>query len=349
MSYNIVLTNGDLFAVIPDGTINTQSSMTLIGRNYAGGYGQFQDDNFIRLLESGANNSAPGAPLVGQLWYDTSTQTLKVYNGTSFKSLGGATASATAPANAAAGDLWYDSTNRQLDVWTGNTWLAIGPPSSTGTGASSVTILDDNSDPHTLLALTINGNTIAYASQDAAFTPQNTISGFANIFPGITLSTLVNSQTPVFTGTATNTQKLNGISSSGFMSTTNNTSTSGTITVLSNSGIAIGTNSNFTVSISSNTATLQNKTLNGNIVIATNKSGTQTPAITINGATSNVVMASNLSVSNGVTATKFQTAAWTIQEIAGKLYFQTGGANIASLDASGNFTTIGNVTAFGTL
>jgi hypothetical protein len=42
MAYTINLTDGTIFAVIPDGTINTSSSMTLIGKNYAG-YGDFLD------------------------------------------------------------------------------------------------------------------------------------------------------------------------------------------------------------------------------------------------------------------------------------------------------------------
>jgi hypothetical protein len=53
MAYTINLTDGTIFAVIPDGTINTQSSMTLIGKNYAG-YGDFLDENFVHLLENGS-------------------------------------------------------------------------------------------------------------------------------------------------------------------------------------------------------------------------------------------------------------------------------------------------------
>ena len=49
MSYTISLTDGNVFAVVADGTINNSSSMTLVGKNYAG-YGQFLDTNFIHLL-----------------------------------------------------------------------------------------------------------------------------------------------------------------------------------------------------------------------------------------------------------------------------------------------------------
>ena len=40
---------------------------------------------------------------------------------------------------------------------------------------------------------------------------------------------------------------------------------------------------------------------------------------------------------------------WTITESAGVLYFATGGTNKMKLDASGNLTVTGDVTAFGTV
>ena len=76
MSYTINLTDGTIFAVVADGTINTDSSQTLVGKNYAG-YGEFLDENFVRLLENAANTSAPGAPLTGQLWYDKTNNIIK--------------------------------------------------------------------------------------------------------------------------------------------------------------------------------------------------------------------------------------------------------------------------------
>jgi cytoskeletal protein CcmA (bactofilin family) len=84
MPYNITLTNGNTFAVIPDGAINARSTMILIGQNYVGGYGEFQNENFIHLLENSADSSPPAAPLVGQLWFDSANKILKVYNGTEF-------------------------------------------------------------------------------------------------------------------------------------------------------------------------------------------------------------------------------------------------------------------------
>jgi len=40
---------------------------------------------------------------------------------------------------------------------------------------------------------------------------------------------------------------------------------------------------------------------------------------------------------------------WTITESAGVLYFATGGVNKMKIDASGNLTVVGDVTAFGTV
>jgi len=40
---------------------------------------------------------------------------------------------------------------------------------------------------------------------------------------------------------------------------------------------------------------------------------------------------------------------WTVTESAGVLYFATGGTNKMKLDASGNLTVVGDVTAFGTV
>jgi hypothetical protein len=125
MAYTINLTDGTVFATITDGTINTTSSMTLVGKNYAG-YGEFLDENFVHLLESGSNTTAPAAPLTGQLWWDKTNTLLKVYTGTVFKNIGSATASATQPASNVTGDLWYDTTNQQLKVYTGAAFIGCG-------------------------------------------------------------------------------------------------------------------------------------------------------------------------------------------------------------------------------
>ena len=233
MSYTINLTNGNLLVTIPDGTINTSAcSQTLIGKNYAG-YGQFLDDNFVHLLENAANGTAPAAPLTGQLWYNTTTGVLQVYNGSVFKTLASANAASSAPSSNSIGDLWYDTTNAQLKVWTGAAWLLVGPiySVSTGiTGAVPAVILDNTATSHIVVELYVNNVIVGFISEDPAFTPQTSVTGFTTIRPGITLATtLLNGQSPLFQGTATglNTTSAITINSSGASAAIINGSTAG--------------------------------------------------------------------------------------------------------------------------
>lgn len=228
MAYTINLTDGAVFATIADGTINTASSMTLVGKNYAG-YGEFLDENFVHLLENSANNTAPPAPLTGQLWWDKSSTQLKVYNGSQFKVISSATASATAPTGNVAGDLWYDSTNSLLKVYTGSTWLTVGPSTVNGTGATPITITDNVSITHSVIELQVGGNIVGMVSNDSAFTPAIAIPGFAQIKPGIQLSTA--DAAFLFQGSSTNSQTLDGLDSLQFMRADTNTACSGNINV----------------------------------------------------------------------------------------------------------------------
>ena len=286
MSYTINLTDGALFATIADGTINTSSSMTLVGKNYAG-YGQFLDTNFIHLLENASNTTAPGAPLTGQLWWDSGNGLMKVYTGTTWKTISSATSSSTAPSSNVTGDLWYDTTNQQLNVWTGTAWLLVGPQFTAGqgtTGAIAATITDNTSVTHTVIELYVNDDIVGIVSKDATFTPQTTIPGFTTVRPGITLATLIGSQVPLFQGTATNADSLGGVSASSFMRTDANTSTSGTLSVLNNTGLSVGASSNFRVSVSGTDVTLRNQTSGGNLYFGVNVAGNVTPTLTMFGA-----------------------------------------------------------------
>jgi hypothetical protein len=198
MAYNITLTDGTAFASIADGTVNTSSSVTLVGKNYAG-YGEFLDENFIQMLENYSSVSSSGNPtasqlsnpLTGQLWWDKTNSLLKVYNGTIWKTISAATASATQPASNVTGDLWYDTTNQQVKVYTGNSFIVVGPAftSSEGTaGAIPGTVNDSGGSPHFITSLYVNNNQIAIVSQDASFTPQTISAAYPIIYPGITVN-----------------------------------------------------------------------------------------------------------------------------------------------------------------
>lgn len=286
MAYTINLTDGSIFATIADGTINTASSMTLVGKNYAG-YGEFLDENFIHLLENSSNTTAPPAPLTGQLWWDKANNLLKVYNGSTFKTISAATSSATAPASNVTGDLWFDTVNQQLKVWTGSQWLLVGPQFTAGTGVTGAivdTIVDNVSVSHVVIKFYVQDNVVGIVSKDAAFTPQSPISGFTTVKPGITLSSLIGAQVPQFWGTASDSATLNGIASTGFLQRNVNQTTTGTLGVLNDTGLTVGADQDFKASVTGTTVLLSNQTSNGNISFSVNIGGTPTTVMNINGA-----------------------------------------------------------------
>ena len=83
MAYTVRNSNNVVVATVADNAIDTTTDLTLIGKNY-NGYGQKLNENLIYLLENFTKTSAPTKPIKGQLWYDATTNDLKIYNGSSF-------------------------------------------------------------------------------------------------------------------------------------------------------------------------------------------------------------------------------------------------------------------------
>jgi hypothetical protein len=80
MSYVINNSRGNIVAIVPDGTINTTStSVNLVGRGVTP-YGLPENENYVYLLENFASPTAPLAPVLGQLWYNSSTNIISSYN-----------------------------------------------------------------------------------------------------------------------------------------------------------------------------------------------------------------------------------------------------------------------------
>jgi hypothetical protein len=297
--------------------------MVLVGKNYAG-YGEFLDENFIHLLENASNTTAPTAPLTGQLWWDKANGLMKVYNGSTFKVIGGATASSTAPTGNVQGALWYDSVNQQLNVWTGTAWVIVGPaftPDTGTTGAIVATITDNTSVSHVVIELYVNDSIVGIVSKDAAFTPQIALSGFPTVRPGIQLSTQVGAQIPLFQGTATNAELLDSLDSTQFLRSDANDTTSGTLGILNNTGLTVGVNQDFRIGVSGTAATLYNQTSNGNIAFNVNIGGTPTQVMLINGATGIVSGANGIYANYADVAERFAAdevlEAGTVVELGG--------------------------------
>lgn len=66
--------------IIEDGTVNTDTPLKLIGRDYFG-YGDEIAQNFIDLLGNFAGAEAPANPVVGNTWFESPGDTFNVWNG----------------------------------------------------------------------------------------------------------------------------------------------------------------------------------------------------------------------------------------------------------------------------
>lgn len=253
MSYKINKTNGDLLVDLVDGDIDqTSTDITLIGRNYKG-FGEFLNENNIKMLENFASSSAPSSPLVGQLWYDTAEERLKLYTGDTFRAASGAVVSQTRP-NLVEGDLWVDSLNNQMYFYDGADVQLVGPnytASQKKTGLEAGTVIDDNGTDQVIVYLYISGiltgifstlefrpriNIVGYPEDpNDVRTPKRQLlkAGFNPVNPGFW-----------YRGTAESSRGL--VSDSGeefteanFMKTDRDTSTTGSISIKSDTGLGL--------------------------------------------------------------------------------------------------------------
>jgi len=294
---------------VQDGVVNTQTDLSFIGKGYAG-YGELIAENFLHLLENFSNTSAPSKPVQGQLWYDSSANRLKVYTGSSFVPSGGNVPyQSTAPAAITQGDLWIDSDTGQLYFYNGSSSILVGPPSSTGTtnGFTFDSILDSSDATQNITKLFNDGNLIAIISEDT-FTPKVSISGFASIKKGITLSTAISDLK--FQGTATDSDQLGGVAAANYLRSNANDTTSGTLGIINDSGVTVGTDSDITITVDATGGIISNVTQDTDITFKVNDGGSTTTVMTIDGSESRVGIgtttpSTKLQVSGTVTATAF--------------------------------------------
>jgi hypothetical protein len=137
MPYILNKTNGTIVATVQDASLDLTTDLIFVGRNYAG-YGEWQNENFLKLLENFSNPTAPTKPIEGQVWYDTANKRLNVYDGTYWKGVSNLEKGVASPAtskNPSAGDLWYEEREQQLYVYNGSQYRLVGPLSGADTRA----------------------------------------------------------------------------------------------------------------------------------------------------------------------------------------------------------------------
>lgn len=374
MSYTITKTAGGTITTINDGDLDTTTlDIALVGKNRTS-YGQYLNQNYVSLLENFAYTSAPTKPLVGQLWYRSDAQTLKVCvdNGVTkiWKNVGGATPDGSAPTGTSvlAGDLWYDTINKQLKSYNGTGWDLVGPAWTGDLGLFSagarfgqeVVKVSDGVITHAVVKIHAGGQTVAIFSGDSSFTPSPAITGFLTIEPGLNLNSNLNAK-------VANADLLDGLDSLQFMRADANTGTSGNLAVTIGTASTSSSSGALRVSggagIVGNIFAGGNINSSGNIVATGNLSGTNVTGTLTTASQPNITTVGtlgNLSVTNTVSATTLtgtlSTAAQPNVTSVGTLTALTVTGNVAAGNLSGTnivgtLTTAAqtNVTSVGTL
>jgi hypothetical protein len=196
MAYDVNKTSGSLLTTIPDGTLDVSTSLRLLGKNYAG-YGEILAENLVALLENFNSAAAPSNPVTGQLWYDTESNRLSVYDTIGqWKELSQLVAQDTEPSYTGrrTGDFWMDTTTKQLYMWTGTEHVPIGFAGS-NTTARAVKIRDTGNNLHNAIKIIVSNSIMAIVSSDAEYTPNVSESlgaEFTAIGPGVNLPVRAN-------------------------------------------------------------------------------------------------------------------------------------------------------------
>ena len=321
MAYTINKTDGSVVATITDGTVDNSTTLSLFGKSYSG-FGEALNENLVKLLENAASTSAPTAPLKGELWFDTSTNQVKVYDGTSFKPTGGAKSSASLPSSPSAGDLWLDATNDQVFVYTGDSrshqvndeWELVGPAFTAGQTQSGwkIETLASSGGDKVVSSMFAGATRVAILSKET-FTPSASQTGFASIKAGLTLNSTLGA---VFEGSTTeasaidisSTSNTSGtvIAGGNFLRADEADTTTGQLTIDTDTGIRVGDAQNLTINVSSNDVVFTQASADKDIIFKINDSdggGAGTTLMTLDGSATAVSIAGDVTITGNLNIT----------------------------------------------
>ena len=147
MPYVIETSSGDPI-IVPDGGLNQDYSIDLVGRNYEN-FGEVIAKTQIDLLNNFATNSVvPARPTAGQLWYDKTSKQIRVYDSSTGAWLPTrALISAAAPTNTYGqnkpGTTYFNTSSGQLYVHDGAAGYRLAnAPGEISTSFNTVTELE---------------------------------------------------------------------------------------------------------------------------------------------------------------------------------------------------------------
>lgn len=274
MAYKLNKTDGSLLVELVDGRLDISSAdIALIGKNYQG-FGESINENFIKMLENFSNSTAPVKPLKGQLWYDTATGRLKIYDGTTFRSTDSTIYASSQPSELIAGDIWIDGSKDQLLFWNGTEAILVGPgytKNQLRSGDFVETIRDTTSQNRVIVKKYLNGSLYAIVSKETtAFTPFPAITGFDTLKQGYNISSVFSDFE--WLGQASSAGKIvdelgNVFDQNSFLSAVVDDVTTGRLAIANDNGLSVGLDTDLTIKVSGQTTVWQNNIQNSDLKI----------------------------------------------------------------------------------
>ena len=310
MAYTINKTDGTVVTTITDGTVDNTTSLQLFGKSFSG-FGEGLNENLVKLLENASGTSAPTAPLTGELWFDTNTAQLKVYDGSAFKPTGAAKSQSTEPTSASAGDLWTDSDDDQLYVYTGSAWLLVGPVYTAGQTLSGwkIETLASAGGDKVVSSMYVGNVRVAILSKET-FTPSVSQTGFAEIKAGFTLNSTLsavfegtNTQAAAIDVSGTSNTSATLIAGGNFLRADANDTTTGSLTVDNDTGVVVGDSQELTISVSSNNVTIAQTSQDKDLSFTINDGGSTVVPLKFTGSSGAITMIGNTTITGNLTIT----------------------------------------------
>ena len=315
MAYTINKTDGTVVTTITDGTVDNTTSLQLFGKSYSG-FGEGLNENLVKLLENSASTSAPTSPLLGELWFDTSANTIKVYDGSSFKPTGGARSQSAEPSSASAGDLWHDSDDDQVYFYTGSAFQLLGPVFTSGQTLSGWKIETVTaSTVSKVIASMFVGNTRVAVLSKEAFTPDSgspsstplAANGFATVASGLTLNSTLgasfsgnSAQASAVDVSGTTNTSATVIAGGNFLRADAADTTTGALTIDSDSGLLIGDEQELTITASSGNVTIAQTRQDKNLSFTINDGGSTVTPLTFTGSTGAIGMVGDVTITGNL-------------------------------------------------
>ncbi len=248
MPYVIKKTDGNIVATVTDGTVDSSStSLKLIGKNYKG-IGEIYNSNLVYLLENFSNVTPPNNQIKGQLWFNSNTSKLNVFDGSNWRPVGSPFVTTSRPANLVEGDLWIDRASQQLKFYDGSNLITAGPiyTSSQGRTGWIVDEIIDTRGNTRIVATMYVANVKMAILNPVEFVPLIAIPGFTTgvspLKSGLTFSTSVldnNINAPSQAASALIDPVDGNLASSKFVRSDKNSSITGSLTLTSIDGLII--------------------------------------------------------------------------------------------------------------